>query len=103
MKLHNIIVKSGEDVYTISVEEMFDDLFVEACTRVVEYKRKTEKNLALPPFMFAQRDRKNAKETTCNTYIILMNSGLYLQAENLRKIFKNDSGVDLEKEPARSK
>ena len=104
MKKHHIIVKSALETYKIEIEDLFDDPYIEACTRVVEYKRKQkQQGLSLPPFMMASLDRKRAKEKIYNTYIVLVNSGLHPQAENLRIKFQKDSGVDLKLEPICSK
>lgn len=103
MKNHKITVNSAKETYNMEIENFFDDPFMEACTRVVELKKKTEQNLFLPPFMIAKYDRKNAKEKIYNTYIVLSNSGLHKQAENLRVKFRQDSGVDLKEEPTCSK
>lgn len=103
MKKHKIIVKSALEVFKIEVEDFFEDPYMEACTRVVEYKLKTQNRLSLPPFMVASFDRKRSKEKVYNSYIVLINSGLHKQAENLRSKFQKDSGVDLKKEPVCSK
>lgn len=100
MKNHKITVNSVKEIHNIEIEPFFDDPFMEACTRVVELKKKTQQNLFLPPFMIAKYDRKNAKEKLYNAYIVLANSGLHKEAENLRVKFRKDSGVDLKEEPS---
>lgn len=103
MKSYKIIVRSAKDFYNLEIEGFFNDPMMEACTRIVEMKRSTEKSLSLPPFMIARLDRKNSKEKIYNSYIILVNCGLHKQAENLRLKFRKDSGVDLREEPVCSK
>jgi hypothetical protein len=88
----------------VDVEDFFDDPLTEACTRVIEQKYKKDNKLAIPPFMFAEYDRKNSKEKVYNSYLILINCGLHTFAENLRTIFRqNSGGVDLKDEPMCSK
>ncbi len=104
MKRTKIIVKVSNESYNIDVEDFFDDPMMESCTRIVEYRYKTQKeHLSLPPFMFANLDRKSSKTKVYNTYIVLINAGLHKQAENLRLNFMKDSGIDLQKEPVKSK
>lgn len=103
MKKRCVIVKSALETYKVDVDDFFDDPYMEACTRMVEYKRKCEEGLSLPPFMIASLHRKGAKEKVYNSYIVLANCGLYQQAENLRIVFQKDSGVDLKDEPFCSK
>jgi hypothetical protein len=103
MKNYKITVNSAKELYNLEIESFFDDPFMEACTRVVELKKQSGENLMLPPFMIARHDRKNAKEHVYNTYIVLINTGLHKQAENLRMKFRDDSGIDLKEEPICSK
>lgn len=102
-KFNKIIITVSSETYEMLIEDYFTDPYMEACSRVVEMKRKNEKSLSLPPFLFAQTNRKNAKIFVYNSYVVLINCGLHKQAENLRLIFKQDSGVDLKKEPIHSK
>lgn len=78
-------------------DEIFDDIFVEACTRSVEENIK-ENNMNVSAFM--QSKLKNGKKIFIyNTYKILTNAGYYTYAENLRTNFKNQTRIDLKHEP----
>jgi len=103
MKNNSIIVKIANEEYKILVEDFFEDPFMEACTRVIEIKRMTSKEFAVPPFMMAYLYRKNHKTHHYNTYIVLINAGWHTCAETLRLKFKRHSGVDLKLEPHKSK
>ena len=80
--------------------EMFDDIYVEAATRAVE-KRK-----GLPGFKITvvletweKKDFKKPEKHFCyNTYFILINAGMYAEAEMLRLNFWRVRGIDLQKE-----
>lgn len=103
MKKTNIIVTLTGEAYTFQIEDIFDDPFMEACTRLVEYKCKTQTNFAIPPCLFAALDRKGAKHQVYNSYIVMVNAGFHKYAETLRSNFMKNTGVDLQKEPIKSK
>ncbi len=103
MKKTNIVVKLQTETYTFPIEDIFDDPFMEACTRLVEYKCKTQSDFAIPPCLFASLDRKGAKHHVYNSYIVMVNAGFHKYAEILRANFIKNTGVDLQKEPIKSK
>ena len=82
MKRTKVLVRFSSEYFTIDVEDIFDDPFMEACTRAIEFKYKTH---------------------VYNTYNVLINAGLHKFAETLRIKFMNSSGIDLQKEPLKSK
>jgi len=103
MKRTRIIVRLSSEYYTLDIEDMFEDPYMEACTRAIEFNFKTKDKLSAPPCIIASLDRKGAKSHVYNTYNVLINAGLHKFAENLRVRFMNDSGIDLQKEPSKSK
>lgn len=84
-------------------ENIFDDPHVEACTRCIEEKIKGIANeddfLVNPVMIVKSKKRKNSKEKVVNTYKVLLNAGLPLRAEMLRKIFFMSTEIDLAFEP----
>jgi hypothetical protein len=103
MKRTKVLVRFSSEYFTIDVEDTFDDPFMEACTRAIEFKYKTADKLSAPPCIVACLDRKGAKTHVYNTYNVLINAGLHKFAETLRVKFMNSSGIDLQKEPLKSK
>lgn len=103
MKKNKIVVKIGTETFTLEIENFFEDPFMEACTRIVEFKHQQSRRLSVPPCIISSLDRKGAKIHVYNTYIVLINAGLHKYAENLRNTFMKDSGIDLKKEPIKSK
>lgn len=87
-------------------ESIFDDPHVEACTRCIEEKIKgiaNEDDFLVNPVMIVKSSkRKNSKEKIVNTYKVLLNAGLPLRAEMLRKIFFMSTEIDLAYEPLSS-
>jgi len=103
MKKNSIIVKLGTETFKLDIEDMFEDPFMEACTRIIEFKRQQSTHMSVPPCMISCLDRKRSKMHVYNTYVVLVNAAMYVQAENLRNRFMKDSGIDLKKEPIKSK
>jgi len=103
MKKNRIVVKLSSETFTLEIEDIFDDPFMEACTRIIEFKRHQSSNLSVPPCIISYLERKGAKMHVYNSYIVLINAGLHKYAENLRNRFMKDSGIDLQKEPTKSK
>jgi hypothetical protein len=103
MKKNKIVVKIASEKFTLEIENIFDDPFMEACTRIIEFKRQQSDHLSVPPCIVACLDRKGAKMQVYNTYIVLINAGMHKYAENLRNRFMQDCGIDLKKEPIKSK
>lgn len=87
-------------------ESIFDDPYVEACTRCIEIKLEksigTSDFLVNPVMLVKSLKRKNAREKIINTYKVLLNAGLPSRAESLRKIFYMSTEIDLAHEPLSS-
>jgi hypothetical protein len=100
MKPQEITVKSAGWSRVIIIDKsLFDDVYVEACTQVIELNFK-EKNMLVAPFIEASL--KNGKRFFIfNSYKILSNAGYHTFAENLRRNVKQNMCVDLKNEPIR--
>ena len=98
MGLKTISVRSANWEMDIQIDDdIFDDVYVEACTRILE-KNIRVGNLTVSPFMEA--NIKNRKKIfVFNTYKILINAGYHKFAENLRFNFKKQTSIDLKYEP----
>ena len=101
------LVKTADWTMTIDVDSnIFDDPYVEACTRCVEEKLKNLTNggdfLVNPVMLVKSLKRKNSKDRIINTYKILLNASLPHRAEMLRKVFYMSTQVDLAHEPLSS-
>lgn len=83
---------------------IFDDPYVEACTRCVESKIRglTEEEDFLVNIVLWVKETKAKKEKTINTYKVLLNAGLPSRAEMFRKIIFATTEVDLANEPLSS-
>ncbi len=99
-------VSSGNWVLNINVEtDIFDDTYVEACTRAIEIKAKQliHNDFMVNPVIYCKQIKpveENPKYI--NTYKVLINAGLPKKAELLRKIFCETAHVDLALEPISS-
>ena len=96
---------------TVIVDEtLYDDPFVEACTRVierkVEYLKKRNKGnefLDINPVLVCRRINKGrVNQKIINTYKVLQNASYNEKAEYLRDAFLTMSDVDLAREPLSS-
>jgi hypothetical protein len=98
-------VSSADWVMNIEVDpEIFDDTYVEACTRAIEIKSKSihmnEQDFLVNPVIMCRPTKSNhGKSKYINTYKVLLNAGMPKRAELLRKIFESTTQVDLAKEP----
>ena len=100
MKPHKIIVKSAGWEKIVNVDsDIFDDVYVEACTQAIESNFKSNNMLVAP---FIEAFVKNGKNVYIfNAYKILSNAGYHVFAENLRENVKKNMSVDLRNEPIR--
>lgn len=83
---------------------IFDDGYVEACTRAMELKiesmRGGDENLLVNPIMVCHNlTNSDEKERYINTYKVLLNASMPKRAETLRSIFMKNVSVDLAFEP----
>jgi len=102
-KLIKFDVSSADWRLNIEVDSsIFDDTYVEACTRAIELKSKSIYNddfLVNPVIVCKPLRSSDNKTKYINTYKILLNAGMPKRAETLRKIFESTTDVDLAKEP----
>jgi hypothetical protein len=99
-----VTVNSGDWTKTLNIDsDIFDDIFTEACTRIVEHM-STEKKMILGPIMVCNTGiGKRKKYATCNSYKVLLNAGLHVIAELFRKTVFEQTQIDWANEPFRSK
>ena len=84
--------------------DIFDDAYVEACTRAVEMKSSsihmTEEDFLVNPVIMCKPIKSlDGKAKYINTYKVLLYASMFKRAEILRKIFESTTDVDLAKEP----
>lgn len=105
--IKNVIVKIKSKQYQVEVDAaIFDDIFIEAATRVVEHHKKDIKfftKLMIISECYENKDaKKPEKHYQINMYHILVNAGLYSLGELLREKTKNLHNIDLQLEPVRA-
>lgn len=102
-KLIKFNVSSADWMMNVEVDsDIFDDTYVEACTRAIELKSKSlhsEDFLVNPVIVCKPSKAHDNKTKYVNTYKVLLNAGMPKRAETLRKIFESSTNVDLAKEP----
>jgi len=102
-KLIKFNVSSANWTMNIEVDSnIFDDTYVEACTKAIELKSKalhSEDFLVNPVIVCKPTKSHDNKTKYVNTYKVLLNAGMPKRAEILRKIFESTTNVDLAKEP----
>lgn len=102
-KVHKFDVSSANWSLNIEVDpEIFDDTYVEACTRAIEItaKSKETENFLVNPVIFCKQIKPYINDPKyINTYKVLINAGMPKRAEHLRKIFQSSTDVDLTQEP----
>lgn len=102
-KLIKFKISSANWSLNIDVDpEIFYDADVEACTRALEIKAKSNNvdNFLVNPVIFCKQIKPSSKEPKyINTYKVLINAGMPKRAEHLRKVFQSASDVDLSLEP----
>lgn len=102
-----VIVKINGKKNQVAVDSaIFDDIFIEAATRVVEKQRKNITffhKIRIVGECYEKEDEANfQKHYQINMYHILVNAGLYSIAELLRTKALNLHQIDLQLEPARA-
>ena len=99
-------MKDSLDTKEFDVDtEIFDDVLLEAVTRFAA-QRVIRKNAKIAPILTAydKNDTKDYNKHFCfNSYFAIVNAGFYKKAEIMRKNFMTVSGIDLQKDPIRSK
>lgn len=79
---------------------LVDDIYIEACTQMVEFLYKENLLTHLTVVMVC---KTNKKQVMCNTYKILINAGFYVLAENFRKAALIQTNRNWALEPIKSK
>jgi len=102
-----MIARINGKTYQISVDSsIFDDVYVEAVTRVVENHKKDITffhKMKVIAECYEKKDAKDvSKHVTVNMYHILLNAGMYSLSELLRTKTKNLHKIDLQLEPIRT-
>lgn len=101
--MQNITVKFGKLEKTVDINSnLFDNVYIEACTRVVEILYK-ENSLRIPAVMICFITNKPKKQIICNSYKILINAGMHIYAERLRQILLLQTLKNWADEPITSK
>ena len=101
--MKKVTVTSGDWKKTIEIEsDIFDDIYAEACTRILESMAK-DKQIRLAPVMICWEENDIGKKLiTYNSYKILINAGLHKPAEFLRKNLYKQTKIDWATEPIKS-
>jgi len=100
-KLRKIVVKCLNWTDEIEVDaNLFDDVYMEAATRVIEKNRDTpDFTVAIIMVCYDKKDEKNINKHICyNTYFVLVNAALYEKAELLRLNFLKATKIDIQKQ-----
>jgi hypothetical protein len=91
------IVKHNGTAYEFDIDtDIFDDIGLEACTRLVELLSKQP---SMKLFEWIDVTVKGKKSYVYNTNKILINAGLYKKAEILRSAYIKELKNDLNKHP----
>lgn len=103
MKMKKITVLSGDWKREIEIDSsIFDDIYAEACTRIVEEMGKS-KTIKLGPVMLCwEKDSEGQHMMTYNSYKILINAGYHKLAEYLRKNLYRQTSIDWALEPIKN-
>ena len=100
--IKNIIVCSAEWELSVSVDsKIFDDVYVESCTRSVE-QLKSKNKLRMCSTIHCWDVKTPKKIITYNSYKILINAGMHRFAEVMRKHFLKNQDVDWATEPLKN-
>lgn len=102
-----VIVKLNGKRRQISVDaDIFEDIFIEAATRVVEERKEDisyfNKIRIVGECFEKEFEKDETKHFQVNMYHVLINAGMYSIAELLREKTKNLHNIDLQHEPARA-
>lgn len=102
--IRKIIVRILDQPHEVDIDEsIFEDVYMEAATRVVEKSRK-KRNFQLGVILECydkNKEKISDEHYVYNTYFVLINAGMYKKAELLREKFKKSFNVDLQEEPIR--
>jgi hypothetical protein len=98
-KMISFYVEGPDWSHSVSLDSMlFDDersqLF-EAASLGLEKQFKNADNVNVGALVIVKKTKTSKKEAFVNSYICLINIGMYELAENLRVNFKKETGNDL--------
>lgn len=99
-----VIVKINKKTHQVTVDSsVFDNIFIEAATQVVEKYKKDmtffNKICIIGEAYLKENKEKIVEHYQVNLYHILLNAGFYSMAELLRQKTKDLHNVDLKFEP----
>lgn len=102
-----VIVKINGKKSQVTVDaDTFEDIFIEAATRVVERQRGNQaffSKIKVIGLCYCKEDEERPENhQQINLYHIMVNAGMYDLAELLREKTKNLHNVDLQIEPVRA-
>ncbi len=100
-KLKKIVVKCLDWTDVVEVDaDIFDDVYLEAATRVVEKNRNTpDFTVSIVIVCYEKKDEKDSNKHICyNTYYVLVNAAMYDKAELLRLNFLKIYNIDIKKQ-----
>jgi hypothetical protein len=98
-----VIVESADWKQIIKIDnKIFDDIYVEACTRAIENLQK-ENKLRLWSTILCWDKKTPKKIITYNSYKILINAGFHKFANYIRNHYIKNQNIDWAAEPLRNK
>jgi hypothetical protein len=81
--------------------DVFEDVYVEACTQIIE-KMVKNKKLNIGPTLTCWIEGDIENIVTCNSYKILINAGYHKLAEAVKQELLKKTSMDWSTEPVRS-
>ena len=99
--IKNIVVcLNKDDISEYDIDtETFDDPYLEAITRAIEKGARSSKVIRVRPLSICWEKSNPKKQTSCNSYLAMVNASLYKKAELLREKYKIQYDIDLAKRP----
>ena len=99
-KTVSVSVPGGRSKMIVVDTDIFDDIYVEACTRALESLLK-ENNLKMTPTMqcCVEESSEVSDIVSVNTYKVLLNGSMPKQAEFLRQHLIKSMKIDWREEP----
>lgn len=97
-RIKKVVVKGAGWEDTINVDsEIHDDFLLEAATRALEQRRRDPGlQVAAVIHAYEKRNEKNPlKHFVYNSYLVMINASMYIQAEYLRSVYLKKNKIDL--------
>jgi hypothetical protein len=101
-----VMVKCLDWLEGFDIEDIYDDIYMEASTRFIEYQFNKRKQFKLAPIMICYlfEDKDNIeRQYVYNSYYVLINAAQHSRAELLRQTFMKTNNVDLKEESINGK